>query len=50
LDFPGAVNARLRGYATRDGARVRAGLLYRSGMLAELTPAGQQQLQHSASA
>jgi protein-tyrosine phosphatase len=45
LNVPGAVNLRdFGGYRTRDGARVRAGLLYRSGMLAELTPAGQQQL------
>ena len=45
LDFPGAVNLRdFGGYPTRDGGRVRVGLLYRSGILAELTPAGQQQL------
>ena len=45
LDLPGAVNLRdFGGYRTSDGGCVRAGLLYRSGMLAELTPAGQQQL------
>src|SRR5262245_23132199 len=45
LDVPGAVNLRdFGGYRTHDGARVRVGLLYRSGMLAELTPIGQRQL------
>lgn len=45
LDLPGSVNLRdFGGYETIDGRRVRAGLLYRSGMLAELTPDGQSQL------
>jgi protein-tyrosine phosphatase len=45
LDLPGSVNLRdFGGYSTSDGARVRVGLLYRSGMLAELTPAAQSQL------
>jgi protein-tyrosine phosphatase len=45
LAVPGAVNLRdFGGYETTDGARVRSGLLYRSGMLATLTPAGQAAL------
>jgi protein-tyrosine phosphatase len=45
LDVPGAVNLRdFGGYETTDGARVRSGALYRSGMLATLTPAGQAAL------
>jgi protein-tyrosine phosphatase len=45
LDLPGAVNLRdFGGYSTSDGRRVRVGLLYRSGILAELTPVGQAQL------
>ncbi len=42
LDVPGAVNLRdFGGYETTDGRRVRGGVLFRSGMLASLTPAGQ---------
>jgi len=45
LDLPGSVNLRdFGGYSTSDGARVRVGLLYRSGILAQLTAAGQSQL------
>ena len=45
LDVPGAVNLRdFGGYATAQGGRVRTGMLYRSGMLATLTPAGQAAL------
>jgi protein-tyrosine phosphatase len=45
LDVPGAVNLRdFGGYETADGERVRTGVLYRSGMLATLTPAGQAAL------
>jgi protein-tyrosine phosphatase len=45
IDLPGAINLRdFGGYATEAGGRVRAGLLYRSGMLAELTPDGQNAL------
>jgi protein-tyrosine phosphatase len=45
IDLPGAINLRdFGGYTTHDGGRVRTGLLYRSGMLAELTPEGQDAL------
>jgi len=45
LDVPGSVNLRdFGGYATTDGGRVRSGVLFRSGMLATLTSAGQTAL------
>ncbi|GHH72450.1 hypothetical protein GCM10018781_35290 [Kitasatospora indigofera] len=45
LDIPGVRNARdVGGFRTTDGARVRTGLLYRSGWLAELTPEGTRAL------
>ncbi|HEY6599550.1 MAG TPA: tyrosine-protein phosphatase [Pseudomonadales bacterium] len=45
LDVPGAINLRdFGGYETVDGGRVRRSLLYRSGMLAELTRDGQRAL------
>ena len=44
LNFPGAVNLRDFGGIERTRRPLRVGLLYRSGMLAELTPLGQQQL------
>ncbi len=45
IDVPGAINLRdFGGYPTIDGGRVRHGLLYRSGMLAELTDEGQSAL------
>ncbi|MFC9325980.1 tyrosine-protein phosphatase [Kitasatospora sp. NPDC057015] len=41
LDIPGVRNARdVGGFTTTQGARVRTGLLYRTGWLAELTPEG----------
>ena len=41
LDIPGVRNARdVGGFDTVDGAKVRTGLLYRTGWLAELTPEG----------
>jgi protein-tyrosine phosphatase len=41
LDIPGVRNARdVGGFSTADGAKVRTGLLYRTGWLAELTPEG----------
>jgi len=42
---PGAINLRdFGGYATADGRRVRSGVLYRSGMLSQLTSDGQRAL------
>jgi protein-tyrosine phosphatase len=42
---PGAINLRdFGGYPTLDGRRVRSGVLYRSGMLSQLTDAGQRAL------
>ena len=44
VDLPGAVNFRdFGGYATRDGGRVRRGLLFRCGQMANLTDLGQAQ-------
>lgn len=41
LDIPGAVNLRdFGGYETTAGARVRSGVLYRSGIMSNMTPAG----------
>lgn len=43
LDLPGAVNLRdFGGYTTTDGARVKPELLYRSGMMANMTANGQE--------
>ncbi len=45
LDIPGVRNARdVGGFTTADGAKVRTGLLYRTGWLAELTPEGARTL------
>ncbi len=45
LHLPTAVNLRdIGGYATVDGQRVRSGLVYRAGSLAELSRADQQAL------
>lgn len=45
LDVPGAINLRdFGGYTTVEGRRVRSGVLFRSGMLAELTTDGQAAL------
>ncbi len=45
IDVAGAINLRdFGGYETRDGRRVRTGVLYRSGMLAGLTADGQAAL------
>ncbi len=45
LDVPGVRNLRdAGGHATAEGARVRAGLLFRSGSLGELRPEGAAQL------
>lgn len=45
IEIPGAINLRdFGGYETADGRRVRSGVLFRSGMLAELTPDGQSAL------
>jgi protein-tyrosine phosphatase len=42
LEIPGAINLRdFGGYTTTDGRRVRSGVLFRSGMLAQLTALGQ---------
>ena len=43
IPLPGAVNLRdFGGYATRDGRRVRHGLLFRSGLLSRLEPQGRR--------
>ena len=43
IPLPGAVNLRdFGGYATRDGRRVRHGLLFRSGLLSRLEPEGRR--------
>ena len=43
ITLPGAVNLRdFGGYATRDGRRVRHGLLFRSGLLSRLEPQGRR--------
>jgi protein-tyrosine phosphatase len=45
IEIPGAINLRdFGGYPTSDGRRVRSGVLYRSGMLAQLTADGQSAL------
>ena len=45
LEIPGAINLRdFGGYLTTDGRRVRSGVLFRSGMLAQLTADGQNAL------
>ena len=45
ITLDGAFNSRdIGGYPTTDGATVRRGLVYRSGHLADLTPAGQEGL------
>ena len=45
LEIPGAINLRdFGGYTTADGRRVRSGVLFRSGMLAQLTIDGQTAL------
>ncbi|QMU75260.1 tyrosine-protein phosphatase [Streptacidiphilus sp. PB12-B1b] len=45
LDVPGVHNLRdVGGFAAADGRRVRAGALYRSGALGELTPEGAERL------
>ena len=41
IGIAGAINLRdFGGYETTDGRRVRSGVLFRSGMLAGLTPDG----------
>ena len=43
LPLPGAINFRdFGGYVGRDGARLREGVLFRSGMMAELTEHGRE--------
>ncbi len=45
IEIPGAINLRdFGGYLTSDGRRVRSGVLFRSGMLAQLTADGQSAL------
>src|SRR4249920_839455 len=45
IEIPGAINLRdFGGYETSDGRRVRSGVLFRSGMLAQLTADGQSAL------
>lgn len=45
LTVDGAINFRdIGGYRTADGHRVRTGLIYRSGALGNLSPAGLEQL------
>jgi protein-tyrosine phosphatase len=45
IEIPGAINLRdFGGYLTSDGRRVRSGVLFRSGMLAQLTADGRSAL------